>query len=307
MMNIYPLIVLERKAIIHMGLPKKITAVALSVLSVIAMNHAVAHAAPQTTQGCTRNIVYAVAPSGSSASVLPENAFYTPWAGQIAYAVNTQSADVKGVVVPYDALWPTGIMSYDQSVADGVRSVESLMRRDLKRCPQTRVHLTGYSEGADVVGYAFQNVVRGHVPGVKPEQVGSVVRVSAPSRQSGEGVHQWGSASGGRGFAKPLHFGAYSSRVEELCNKGDAVCDTARFAQEWRTPTQAGATIKLLPVPAGDKRKISSAVKSITSVDELVDTVGQLPLFAAGWAVHGQYFPDGFAEVLRFMSTRYAR
>lgn len=89
-------------------------------------------------------------------------------------------------------------------------------------CPNSKIVIVGYSEGADVVGHAAANIGagRGAIP---QERLGAVISIGSPSRSMNS--HVVGTSGPGEGFFAPLDYGTVAGQVYELCDKFDTVCN----------------------------------------------------------------------------------
>lgn len=236
--------------------------------------------------GCPANFVYTAASSGASNKALPTNAHTAPVVGELGKQLGVRG-DTTTRAVPYNAGWGTGTISYNDSVTDGANATIKLIKDDLARCPGAKVHLAGYSEGADVVGEAFERIVAG-TEGISPDKVGSVVRISASSRQP-DGTQAWGSAAHGYGFNPARNFGAYGNKVLEMCKGGDAVCDTMNISR----PIGRVAEIVTDTTPLKFQTNQDLIAKLRADAKAQPEKVGQglakLPEFISGWGIHGTY------------------
>ena len=120
---------------------------------------------------------------------------------------------------------------YDASAAVGVADVLAATRQVISACPDTRVLLAGYSQGAQVSGDAYQLLTpaeRAHVLGL--------FLLSDPHRNASDLAADAGSASEGpaRAGARPLFPLAIPEPVRSYCQAGDPVCDGPFHLNGWR-------------------------------------------------------------------------
>ncbi|WP_299561754.1 cutinase family protein [uncultured Mycolicibacterium sp.] len=110
------------------------------------------------------------------------------------------------------------------TVIDGIRDAAGRIQDVAARCPDTRIVLGGFSQGAAVAGFTTADTIPAGVPpeAVPPpmpaevaDHVAAVVLFGAPSVTF---LTQFG--------APPIRIGArYADKTVELCAPGDTVCD----------------------------------------------------------------------------------
>ncbi|OAN41738.1 cutinase family protein [Mycolicibacterium iranicum] len=113
---------------------------------------------------------------------------------------------------------------FAQTVIDGIRDAGNRVQTMSESCPDTRLVLGGYSQGAVVSGFTTSDTVPSSVPtAIAPsplapdvaEHVAAVVLFGAPS---GAFLSKYGAPAITIG---PL----YADKTEELCAPGDGICD----------------------------------------------------------------------------------
>ena len=114
--------------------------------------------------------------------------------------------------------------AFAQTVIDGVRDAGSHVESTAANCPDTRIVLGGYSQGAAVAGFVTSADVPSGVPAAAVPQplptevadhVAAVVLFGKPS-------DAWTSRYG----APAITVGpAYASKTTQLCAQGDTICD----------------------------------------------------------------------------------
>jgi cutinase len=117
------------------------------------------------------------------------------------------------------------IGKYDSSVAAGVSGLTAEVRSVIATCPDTRIMLAGYSQGAQVTGDAYQQLTeaeRGYVLGA--------FLLSDPRRDPADFNVNYGSArTAGNGAvtkdARPMFAVSMPGRVRSYCQTGDPVCE----------------------------------------------------------------------------------
>lgn len=144
--------------------------------------------------------------------------------------------------------------SYASSMLQGVENTRAVLRDIAAKCPETKVFLGGYSQGAQVVSEVAREIGAGDSV-IRPESIAGVVLFSDPLRAEdapivasgaskpgavpgtdGKAVSQLGSFvsphageldGGGIGVSANgiADFGAVSGRTVSWCAPGDLVCD----------------------------------------------------------------------------------
>jgi len=141
--------------------------------------------------------------------------------------------------------------SYADSVATGVANTEKQIRDISAACPDTKVFLAGFSQGAEVISTVARKIGAGE--SVAPDKIAGVALFADPTREGGTPLQPDGASSpgpvpgakgttvtravsgldvmemptaGGLGNDKTGHkdFGEISDRVVSWCLPGDYVC-----------------------------------------------------------------------------------
>lgn len=175
---------------------------------------------------CPANVTVYIPPSGSSTSTYNPA---IPAPGGI-HQQTTMTEHSKNVVLtlPYNALWTTGAFTYNESRDSGVRAANVALRDIHSQCPSARIHLYGYSEGADVGAHIVESISQGRGP-IPKDTFGSAAFQGNPVRNTA-GTHRAGGAPGGRGLFTPANYGDQADKVMEVCTSGDVVCNTSNIA-----------------------------------------------------------------------------
>lgn len=131
----------------------------------------------------------------------------------------------------YPVNYPAG-SNFDQreifaaTVIDGVRDAGNRIQTMAADCPDTRMILGGFSQGAVVSGFATSDVVPSSVPAdvaprpLPPEVADNVAAVVLFGTPSGEFLSRYGAPAITIG---PL----YADKTLELCTPGDTICSGA--------------------------------------------------------------------------------
>lgn len=175
---------------------------------------------------CPANVTIYIPPSGLST---PVSNPLVPHPGGIHQQV-TMTQHPKNVVLtlPYNALWTTGIFTYNESRDSGIRAANTALSAIHSQCPGARIHLYGYSEGADVGAHIVESISQDRGP-IPKNNFGSAAFQGNPVR-SNVGTHRAGSAGDGRGLFSPANYGDQAGKVMEICNERDVVCNTSSVA-----------------------------------------------------------------------------
>jgi cutinase len=120
-------------------------------------------------------------------------------------------------------------IGFARTVVDGIRDAGAHVEATAANCPNTRIVIAGFSQGAVVAGYVTAAVIpdavpaefRSFIPNPMPpdvaNHVAAVVLFGKPSAQ-------WLSEAG----APPVVFGPlYVPKIIDLCADGDTICNGA--------------------------------------------------------------------------------
>jgi hypothetical protein len=116
---------------------------------------------------------------------------------------------------------------FASTVVDGIRDADGHVQSTAANCPNTRIVLGGYSQGAAVSGFATSASVpaelpaefAGSVPEPLPAEVADhVAAVTLFGKPSDSFMREYG--------APPITIGPlYAPKTLELCSAGDTICD----------------------------------------------------------------------------------
>ena len=114
--------------------------------------------------------------------------------------------------------------AFAATVIEGVRDAGAHVQSMAAGCPNTRMVLGGYSQGAAVAGFVTSAEVPPSVPAalvpppLPPEVADHVAAVALFGKPSDAWMSQYG--------APPIVIGpAYAAKTTQLCAQGDTICD----------------------------------------------------------------------------------
>jgi cutinase len=120
-----------------------------------------------------------------------------------------------------------GGLEYARTVVDGIRDAGAHVESTAAKCPNTRIVLGGYSQGAVVVGFVTSAAVPAEVPAsylsyipkpMAPEVANHVAAVVLFGKPSDQFMRENG--------VPPVAIGPlYASKTIELCAPGDDICN----------------------------------------------------------------------------------
>lgn len=115
-------------------------------------------------------------------------------------------------------------MAFAKTVVDGIRDAGTHIQATAANCPDTRIVLGGFSQGAVLAGFVTSAVVPEGVPvdlvpsPMPPEVADHVAAVTLFGMPSAAWMRHYG--------APPVVIGPlYADKTIQLCNPGDTICD----------------------------------------------------------------------------------
>ncbi len=139
-----------------------------------------------------------------------------------------RSVGVYAVNYPASSDFGAGV-EFARTVVDGIRDAGAHVQSMAANCPNTRMVLGGYSQGAAVAGFVTSAAVPSEVPAaflsfvpqpMPPEVADHVAAVVLLGKPSEDFLRQFG--------APPIVIGpAYVAKTIELCAPGDTICSGA--------------------------------------------------------------------------------
>lgn len=142
----------------------------------------------------------------------------------IANAITARNSNAQVYTLAYMARAFDNGHTYGDSKSDGISRATKILSDIAASCPNTYFTLTGYSQGADVLGDLASQIGNGGGP-VPAEKVLAVGLLADPgSGTTGEATV--GPRASGNGIAdpRPAGMGALSGRVASICDPADMYC-----------------------------------------------------------------------------------
>jgi len=147
--------------------------------------------------------------------------------------VGAKSVGVYAVVYPASTNFPTAV--------DGIRDAANHIEGMAATCPNTKMVLGGYSQGAAVVGFVTANAVPGGVdpadvpqpmPASVADHVAAVALLGTPDTQFMDMIGQ-----------PPVTIGPlYAGKTIQLCAPGDPICSDGDDGAAHTSYTRIGLT-----------------------------------------------------------------
>ncbi|CAK1365359.1 unnamed protein product [Cercospora beticola] len=123
-----------------------------------------------------------------------------------------------------------GAPAYPFSVREGIREVQRLIEARVNQCPNERIVLLGYSQGANACSTGLAGSGFGNPP-LKENLRGNIrgVALFGDPTQAANQAYTRGTATDGEGILGRTDFSLpelsrYSSRLLQWCDRGDRVC-----------------------------------------------------------------------------------
>ena len=147
--------------------------------------------------------------------------------------VGDKSVGVYAVVYPASTDFPTAV--------DGIRDASNHIKDMAANCPDTKMVLGGYSQGAAVIGFTTDNAVPNGVdpaqvpqpmPPTVANHVAAVALLGKPDNQFMTTINE-----------PPVTIGPlYANKAIELCAPGDPICSDGRDGAAHASYTTIGLT-----------------------------------------------------------------
>ncbi|KAK1983914.1 cutinase [Colletotrichum cereale] len=154
--------------------------------------------------------------------------------GEIATNIQGQipGSDIEAVD------YPAELNPYNPSEEAGVTAMTKLVRDYAARCPDTKMVLMGYSQGAQVAADVVCGTSEQGFTATQPQpaevadKVAAILLMGDPSHVSGQPYNQGTSQNNGRfPRSKTAGCNAVANKMVSFCNTGDPFCDSGRNVQ----------------------------------------------------------------------------
>ena len=198
---------------------QRIVAACIAVLSLVAGLLVAATPQARSAPGDCPNI-YVIAIPGTWANGSSP--------GIMSQVTSGLGPETQVAFVGYDATafpWERAI--YGKSKAQAVANTEGLALTMLRRCPGTRIALTGYSQGADAAGDVASEIGTGRAR-IRPGQVAGVVLISDPRRSRKDNLVGPPLRGEGSGGPRLDGMGWVLPRAFTICEPKDIYCNVPR-------------------------------------------------------------------------------
>ncbi|KAF2218056.1 carbohydrate esterase family 5 protein, partial [Cercospora zeae-maydis SCOH1-5] len=158
-----------------------------------------------------------------------------PYPGRQGTLVKDICADVSGASCTYeDIVYPAPSTDYCPSVLEGNVNGKQQIEAYYARCPDTKLVLSGYSEGSNIIGDLLTSGSCGSTSGLDPTSgascnIAAALMFGDPRHQpyqpynyldgvAGQGI------AGTRSEASNQILDGYTPRLRSYCSKNDLVC-----------------------------------------------------------------------------------
>ncbi len=226
------------------GLALVILAVAAAAMAIIS---APAGAVSQSGSGCAPATVLAARASTERQGE-----------GTIASLVDKIQASVNAGVTESAVVYPATLNNYANSAAQGDSAMKSELQTIVNNCPNQKVVIVGYSQGAQLVGDVLGGGGGGSLGAATAPSPSSVTSHIIAAIQFGDPRHlpnksfNQGTAKGATGlFPRPASesIDAFSAILQSYCDTGDPFCASgnnlaAHLDYDQKYDTQAAAFVK---------------------------------------------------------------
>ncbi|KAL1306128.1 hypothetical protein AAFC00_004242 [Neodothiora populina] len=136
--------------------------------------------------------------------------------------------------VPVD--YPATLIEYGQSVGTGVSNATKLIEEYVASCPNSKIVLLGYSQGAQVVGDTVCGISSSGFKTTSPldskynDNIIAIVQMGDPAHVGGLPFDS-GSSSNNGIFPRTNDSGClqYINKTRSYCDSGDAYCDSGLY------------------------------------------------------------------------------
>ncbi|EEH48538.1 uncharacterized protein PADG_04617 [Paracoccidioides brasiliensis Pb18] len=127
--------------------------------------------------------------------------------------------------VPLD--YPAELFPYSLSLHQGIRALKSLLNTTVSECPDSKIVVMGYSQGAHVIGNTLcGGTITKAIDTVIGDKVTAIIFMADPRHVPGK-PYDVGTATRGGLFARPDSESCdyFAPRLRAYCDSDDLVCD----------------------------------------------------------------------------------
>jgi acetylxylan esterase len=178
--------------------------------------------------------------------------------GTIASLVDKIQASVSAGVTESAVVYPATLNNYSSSAAKGDTAMKAELQTLVTNCPNQKIVIVGYSQGAQLVGDVLGGGGGGSLGTATPPSPASVTSHIIAAIQFGDPRHlpnksfNQGTATGATGlFPRPANasIDAFSAILQSYCDTGDPFCASgnnlnAHLQYDSKYDTAAAAFVK---------------------------------------------------------------
>jgi hypothetical protein len=153
-------------------------------------------------------------------------------AGIIGSLVTAVSQATEQSVSTDNTVYPAALNPYGPSVAAGVKALSAQISSEVAACPNTKIVLMGYSQGAHVIGDVLAGSgrqaltpVNAALPADQADNISAVILMGDPRYVPNKSFNAGTSKRAGlfaRGADAPLD--SFADRTQSYCDTGDTFC-----------------------------------------------------------------------------------
>ncbi|HIW96319.1 MAG TPA: cutinase family protein [Candidatus Corynebacterium gallistercoris] len=175
--------------------------------------------------GCTSTVTAAVPGGAQSLAGIPEALPMIGYSADVVRGVRARGQATR--TIHYNAT-PFLASTYQESTRKGRVEVERALSNLANECPNSRIALVGYSQGADIAAQIAVAIGEGRGP-IPADRLKQVILLASP--YNGPASQGPGSApveTRGTGVLGAMpSYGSIAGKVTDLCVRGDMICDSA--------------------------------------------------------------------------------
>ncbi|KAF9039102.1 cutinase [Panaeolus papilionaceus] len=152
--------------------------------------------------------------------------------GALVEAIRNQS---KQTVSTSSVDYPATLTNYNNSSAKGTAATKTLLTNQVNACPNQKIVMVGYSQGAHIIGDAVAGGGGGSLGSTTApvaasisNKVVAIIHFGDPRRVGGKSFNKGTSTNRSGLFPRPAaldYTSTLASRIQSFCDSGDPVCD----------------------------------------------------------------------------------